>query len=105
MPPYSTTSATTTTYSSGPYYTATTVSSPPLYVSFESIEEKAKQYFDKVDEHVDELEKDITFLNEKREEQENKIKYLMDTIAAAAKEIEALKSYCGYLENKLEGKE
>ena len=64
-----------------PYYPtpATTITSSIHLIT----EEKIKEYTDKVDQHVDQLEEDIQFFNEKREEDEKKIDDLIGQLANA----------------------
>lgn len=121
MPPFTeaTTCTTSTTYATGGYTTYTPISTSyaaaPMYVSFENTEDKVKEYTEKVDKHIDELEEDIDYFNNKLDdhagilkghencindnytinaEQDKKIKALEDTV-------EFLKNYTNYLEGRI----
>ena len=93
---YIPTSSSTITVGSGTGYspaTTTTISYPvsstwPIAampvsggVCDDGLEEKIKKYTNKVDEHIDELEEDIEFLNKKREELEKNFNAGMSTIS------------------------
>ena len=94
--------------------TSTSATSPTIYttigpssISFvqRDTEEKTKEYCDKVDQHVDKLEEDIEFLNEKRKSNEELIDQLiyqnseMDTkIKTLESSVTFLKNYTSHLE-------
>ena len=115
MPPFATTN--TICYDPLISTTSTSTVSPTVYTTlgpnsisftYANTEEKMKEYCDKVDQHVDKLEEDIEFLNDKRIshdqlidtlihvniEKDNKIKDLTNAI-------ETLKGYVNYIENRL----
>lgn len=94
----------TTTTSS--YYAA--VSSPSIGLYVKDYEKECKEMCDKVEQHIDQLEEDIQFFNDKREESENLIKFLHNSMASAnakitelEKEITGLKGYTSWLESEL----
>lgn len=84
-PYYETITTTTTPY----YYPATTTTITPSAITIntssitDKIEEKIKDYTEKTDLHVDKLEEDIQFLDEKRQENEIKIDELLGQVTAA----------------------
>lgn len=113
MPPF----ATANTIYYEPITTTTSTTSPTVYTTvgpasvsfiYKDTEEKMREYCDKVDRHVDELEEDIEFLNTKREEQEQVIAALLvnDTeynkrIEELEKEKMHLESYVNWLETRI----
>lgn len=60
----------TTSTTAAPFYASTTFTPNAIYMSNQSIDETIKEATEKVDKHVDQLEEDIEFLNEKREKLE-----------------------------------
>lgn len=115
MPPFATntiyyepiTSTTTTSTTSPTVYT--TVGPTSVSFIYKDTEEKMKEYCDKVDQHVDELEEDIEFLNTKREEQEQVIAAMQVNNTDYNKRIEELEkekmnleSYVHWLETRIE---
>ena len=86
MPPFATantiyydpiTSTTTATSTTSPTI-YTTVGPTSISFAYENTEEKMREYCDKVDQHVDKLEEDIEFLNEKRKLNEEHIENLIN---------------------------
>lgn len=69
---YTSVPSTTTTYVSGGYMNCT---SAGITLSYEGTN---KEQVDKLERHVDDLEKDISFFNDKREEQEKMANDLYD---------------------------
>lgn len=110
MPPYTTNSSYISSYPNVYTTTATsTVSSPTIYLSYESTEEKIKEYTEKTDKHVDELEADIEFLNKERQDMNDKLIFQATTIydlTNRIKELEdtckSLKTFVNYLETRME---
>lgn len=106
------TSTTTSTSTSAP--TIYTTSGPTITLAYENTQEKVKEYCDKVDQHVDELEEDIEFLNEKRKSNEERLEQLINqnieqdtTIKELTARIGDLQGYINYLVDRisvLEGK-
>ena len=88
MPPFSETLNTfvsqdyiaTTTSSANPglYKAYTTAGPTSITFTVDNVEEKTKEYCDKVDQHVDKLEEDIEFLNNKRHMNEEHIEFLIN---------------------------
>ena len=120
MPPLieATTSTASTTYETGGYiYTPinTSYTSAPVYVSFENTEAKIKEYTEKVDKHVDELEEDIDYFNRTLEQQDAKVKshencindnYTINAeqdkkIKALEDKIDLLENYTNYLDGRV----
>lgn len=109
MPPFTTNTIcydpltiTTSTTSPTVY---TTIGPTPISFTYENTEEKIKEYCDKVDQHVDKLEEDIEFLNNKRQMNEEHIVRLInqniqkDTkIKELEDSITFLKGYTSHLE-------
>lgn len=90
-----------------PSYT-TTFTIPSVANEIDEVKEECKGYMEKVDEHVDKLEEDIEFLNEERLNHKNLIDSLFGTIHdyhteidTLKKELEDMKSYTKWLENKI----
>ena len=118
MPPFATANTiyyepiTTTTTSTTSPTVYTTVGPASVSFIYKDTEEKMREYCDKVDRHVDELEEDIEFLNTKREEQEQVVAALRinDTqynkrIEELEKEKMNLESYVNWLESRIEALE
>lgn len=119
-----TTTSGTATYNTGGYipYIPISASTPgTLHVTYDTSEEKMKEYTEKVDRHVDQLEEDIDYFNKELEQQQEQIVSLeeKDTtnlninmeqnrkIKTLEDEVEFLKNYSSYLEGRimaLEGK-
>lgn len=106
MSTFCTTTATTATTStiSNPLYTA--VSAPITTFSYAS--DKTKEQVEKAEKHMDDLELDIEFLNEKRHEQEQLIENLNvrlteaeDLIKALNDTVDGLKGYTNWLEARV----
>ena len=121
MPPFTTTNTTyyapitsTTTSTSTAASTIYTMSGPTITLAYENTQEKVKEYCDKVDQHVDELEEDIEFLNEKRRSNEERLEQLINqnsekdtAIKELTAEVNDLRGYVNYLVDRisiLEGK-
>jgi peptidoglycan hydrolase CwlO-like protein len=110
-PTTSTTTSTSATISPTIY---TTVGPTSISLAYENTEEKMREYCDKVDQHVDKLEEDIEFLNEKRKLNEEHIENLINqnlqkdtTIKELTARINSLQGYINYLVDRisvLEGK-
>lgn len=104
-----TTAATTTT--AGNIYSGSTAAVMPggIFLSYNDPSEEIKKATQKVDEHVDQLEVDIEFLNEERKKQEETIKMLTSKLLDAVneitnlkEEINNLKGYADYLDRQIE---
>lgn len=104
-----TTAATATT--AGNTYSGTTAAVMPggIFLSYTDPSEEIKRATQKVDEHVDQLEVDIEFLNEERKKQEETIKMLTSKLLDAVneitnlkEEINNLKGYTDYLDGRIE---
>lgn len=103
MPPKCITAANTTATT---YYTA---SIPTVeLVESNTIEERIREYEEKLDKHVEQLEEDIQFFNDSRERQEQAIKELIIANVEKDKKIKILEDkiiyldgFTGYLENKI----
>ncbi len=117
----STTTATATTATGG-YFTTSgptiTTSYTPITWSttftdrYDELKEKVEKYTESTDRHVDQLEEDIEFLNNKRKESEETYKDILSYISnletklcSAEKEIEALKNYTNFLATRIENLE
>ena len=116
MATYATT-ATTTIGTFDPSYTTTTTAIPtyttydstPLYTLMTGNIDEYKQALEKADRHMDRLEEDIQFLNDKREAQEAIIANLLARLEEAESKIvdltdllDTTKSYAEWVENRLE---
>ena len=123
MPPFTeaTTSTASTTYATGGYITYNTpittayTAAAPMYVSFENTEATVKEYTEKVDKHVDELEEDIDYFNQKLEQQQEQVVSLEEKntinlnmnieqdkkIKALEDKIDLLENYTNYLEGRV----
>lgn len=114
MPPFATTNtiyynpltSTTTTSTTTP--TVYTTSGPTISFIYENTEERMKNYCDKVDQHVDKLEEDIEFLNEKRKLNEGHLERLINqnieqdaAIKDLTNEIKDLRGYINYLVDRI----
>lgn len=107
MPTFYTTTATTSTSTStisNPLYAA--VSAPTLTFSYAS--DETKEQMEKAEKHMDDLELDIDFLNDKRHEQEELIEELNARLVEAEaliksldNAVENLKNYTNWLENRI----
>ena len=121
MPPFTTTNTTyyapitsTTTSTSTAASTIYTMSGPTITLAYENTQEKVKEYCDKVDQHVDELEEDIEIINEKRRSNEERLEQLINqnsekdtAIKELTAEVNDLRGYVNYLVDRisiLEGK-
>lgn len=91
-------------------YTSGTIANNNLYttVSYLDREEKFKEYTEKVDRHVDQLEEDIEFLNNEREQLKLDIARLEHGLYLANEQIksleadrEFLKGFTNYLEDRI----
>ena len=105
----STTTATTTTAGNIYSGTTTTTVTPGIFLSYTDPSEEIKRATQKVDEHIDQLEVDIEFLNDKRKAQEETIKMLtsklldaIDEITNLKEEVNNLKGYADYLDGQIE---
>ena len=103
----STTSTSTSTSTTSPTV-YTTIGPTSISFTYENTEEKMKEYCDKVDQHVDKLEEDIEFFNNKRLTIEEHVEYLInqniqkDTkIKELEDTITNLKSFINFLDNKI----
>lgn len=112
MPPFTeSTISSTATYANGGYITYTPISTTTtgtIYAAYNTSEEKMKEYTEKVDKHVDQLEEDIEFLNNERESLKYVVKRIdadLDTatyrINALEDENTKLKAHIDYLERKI----
>lgn len=114
MPPFATTNTiycepiTSTTSASTTASTIYTASVPTITLAYSDTEEKMKEYCDKVDQHVDALEEDIEFLNEKRKSNEERIEQLINqnteqdtTIKELTARIGDLQGYINYLVDRI----
>lgn len=104
-PTTSTTTSTSATISPTIY---TTVGPTSISLAYEDTQEKVKEYCDKVDKHVDELEEDIEFLNEKRQSNEERLEQLINqniwqdtTIKELTARIGDLQGYINYLVDRI----
>lgn len=96
MPPEYITAANTTATT---YYTA---SMPTVeLVGSNTIEEKIREYEEKLDKHVEQLEEDIQFFNDSRDRQEQAIKELIIANVEKDKKIKNLEDIIDYLKDKL----
>ena len=98
MPDWTTTS--TSLYTSG------TIASSDMYttISYTGVDEKFKEYAEKVDRHVDQLEEDIAFLNDERESLKREIARLEVDLSLATdriKVLEDMKGFINYLADKI----
>ena len=93
------TTATTSTYTTG------TIGTDNLYSTiYVDTEEKFKEYVEKVDKHVDQLEEDIAFLNDERESLKKEIARLEVDLSLAndrIKVLEDMKGFVNYLADKI----
>lgn len=121
MPPFTTNTICYDPLTSG-FSTTTTATAPNVYTTsgptisftYENTEEKMRKYCDKVDQHVDKLEEDIEFLNDKRKSNEGNLEQLINQnieqdaeIKNLINEIKDLQGYINYLVDRismLEGK-
>lgn len=87
----------TTTTTSPTIYTAIGPSS--ISIVHENTEETVKKYCDKVDQHVDKLEEDIEFLNEKRLSHGDLLEILVNANIEKDNKIKALEGSVTYLKN------
>lgn len=103
--------ATATTTTAGNIYSSATTSITPgnIFLSYANPFEEIKRETQKVDEHVDQLEVDIEFLNEERKKQEEIITMLTSKLLDATneitnlkEEINNLKGYADYLDRQIE---
>ena len=102
MPDWTTT--TTATYATG------TIGTDNMYttVSYIDDERKFKEYVEKVDRHVDQLEEDIAFLNDEREQLKLDVARLEADLSLANDRIKALedmKGFVNYLADKIKNLE
>lgn len=117
MPPFTTNTicydplinVATSTSTSTAIPTVYTTSGPTISFTYEDTEEKMKEYCDKVDQHVDKLEEDIEFLNERRTANEAQIEFLVqqniekDTkIKELTLELHDIKGYANYLVSRID---
>lgn len=93
----------------------TSIPSNPLYaalsapvVTFSSTSDKTQEQIGKAEKHMDDLELDIDFLNEKRKQQEEVIKELITKLAETDASIKSLtdtvnslNSYTNWLETRI----
>lgn len=103
----STTSASSIT--SAPIYTTTVYDAAPTYTISVVNTDEYKKTLEKVDEHIDQLEGDIQFLNDKREAQEKIIANLLARLEEAESKIidltdllDTTKSYAEWVETRLQ---
>ena len=95
------TAATTSTYTTG------TIGTNNIYTTISSYidqEEKFKEFAEKVDKHVDQLEEDIAFLNDERELLKTEIARLELDLSLAndrIKVLEDMKGFINYLADKI----
>lgn len=108
----STTGTSSTSYTTGTTTTTiptyTTYDSTPLYTLMTGNIDEYKQALEKADRHMDRLEEDIQFLNDKREAQEAIIANLLARLEEAESKIvdltdllDTTKSYAEWVENRL----
>lgn len=108
MDDYITTTNATTTAASISWNTAVNpITINPVNI-INPLQEKMEQYVEKVEKHVDQLEEDIEFFNNKRMEQDDNIEYLMmendkkdKTITELQIKIEILEKQITSLTNQL----
>ena len=88
-------------------YTTATVTNTGPVITFTSPEIKYKEYAEKLDKHVDDLEVDIEFLNEQRKQHYYDIDFLKINVNNLLKENENKNNHIRWLEeriNELEAK-
>jgi len=91
----------TTSTTAAPFYASTTFTPNTIYMSNSNIDEKISEYTEKVDKHVDQLEEDIEFLNNEREDQSQAIVDLINDNVEKERRISNLELKVNHLESLL----